>query len=280
MSYQIRDKIRVSLTKVILSEDNGLPSNYQLEPHSALQLSVYAIHVQTSIGRRIKSHVTSNMSCHNNLNGHKYFDGPILIKQWSLCARLAERNYSIIDHHHVGGFRVTFMTTMSTSQSGLTQFTYQSVELSSIPILLTPENSSATITIDTSVREGHLYYKQWFIESDSFLKIERHHYTGSENPFTGSEYNRCLNAGWQIIEISLTPLKVSTYGPYCMVNEGIPLMGSVRDWYMSKGVHAVVAYAYPEYLTFNLTFELFRSDCEGVTNVCTRLVHKVVYDKC
>ena len=280
MSYQIRDKIRVSLTKVIFSEHNGLLSNYQIEPHSALWLSVYATHVQTIIGRRIKFHFISNTSCHNTLNRHKYFDGPILIKQWSLCAGLAERGSSIIDYHHVGGFLVTLMSTQSASQSGFTQFTYQSVELSSIPMLLTTEHRSTTILMDTTVRVGHLYYKQWRVECDRFVRIERHHYTRSENPFTGSEYNRCLNAGWQIIENSTTPGVISTYGPYCLVNDGIPLMGSVRDWYMPKGVHTIVAYAYPEYLTFNLTFELFRNDCEGVTNVCTRSVNEGGYYKC
>ena len=210
------------------------------------------------------------MSCHNNLPGHKYFDGPILIKQWSLCAGLAQRNFSIINYHHLGGFRVTCMSTLTTSLSGLTQLVYQSVEVPSIPILLTSKNGSATIILDTSVRVGHLYYKQWRIECDRFVRIERHHYARSENPFTGSEYNRCLNAGWQIIENSTTPRVISTYGPYCLVNDGVPLMGLVRDWYMPKGVHTILAYAYPEYLTFNLTFDLFRNDCEGVTNVCTR----------
>ena len=210
------------------------------------------------------------MACHNNLNGHKYFDGPILIKEWSLCTGLTKLDYVIINYHHLGGFQVTFMSTLSSAHSELIQFAYQSIELTSIPILLTPKHSSATITIDTSVRMGYLYYKQWRIECDHFVKIERHHYAKSENPFTGSEYNRCLNAGWQIIENSTTPGVTSTYGPYCLVNHGIPLMGLVRDWYMPKGVHTMIAYAYPEYLTFNLTFELLRNDCEGVTNVCTR----------
>ena len=209
------------------------------------------------------------MSCHDTLHGHKYFDGPILVKQWSLCAERAQRNYSIIKYKHIAGFRITFMSTQSSSHIGLTQFTYQAVDLTSIPIVLTRENTSEIVTIDTSVRSGHLYYKQWRIESDHFVRIERHHFARQENPFTG-HYDGCLNAGWQISENSSKPRVTSTYGPYCLVNDGIPLMSKLRDWYMTKGVHTIVAYAYPEYLTFNLTFELFVNNCEGVTNVCTR----------
>ena len=211
------------------------------------------------------------MSCHNTLIGHKYFDGPIFIKQWPLCAGLDQQNYSIINYHHIGGFRVTFLSTLTTSHTGLTQFAYQSVEVLSIPIILTPENDPTTLNIDTVIWTGHLYYKQWRIETNHFVRIQRLHLVDvkSKSTFVG-EYNGCLNAGWQIIENSTRPRVISTYGPYCLVKEGIPLMGEVRDWYMPKGVHTIVAYAYPQYRNFNVTFGLFRNDCEGVTNMCTK----------
>ena len=250
-------------------EYDGLQSNHLIELDSALQFSVYAIQVQTIIGRRIKIHLHLIMTCETTLHGHKYFDGPILIKQWSGCVGLAQRDYLIHNYHHLGGFRVTLMSTLTTSYTGATHITYQSVEVTSIPIILTPQNNSATVTIDTSVRLGHLYYKQWRIECDRFVRIERHHNAKSKNPFAG-EYNGCLNAGWQIIENSTTPKVISTYGPYCLANEGIPLMGKVSDWYMPKGVHIIIAYAYPQYRNFNVTFGLFRNDCEGVTNMCTK----------
>ena len=269
LSYQIRDKVKVSLNKVILSEYHGAQSNYMMMPDMILRMTVYAIHIQTTISRRIKFRLTSNLSCHYALHGHKYFDGPILLRQWPLCTGVVQQNHSIINYEHIGGFRITFISTTSFSFIGLTHFTYQSVEITPTLIQLTQQNTLVTINIDTSIRFGHLYYKVWQIKCDRFVKIERHHYPPNQNPFTG-DYNSCLNAGLQINENSLEPRVSSSYGPYCMVNYGIPFVAQLRDWYMPKGNHTIVAYAYPEYLTFNLTFDLIRNECEGVTNACTR----------
>ena len=245
-------------------------------PDVKLQLIVYAIHIQTTISRRIKFHLTSNLSCHYALHGHKYFDGPVFIQQWPLCTGVVQENYTIVNYEHVGGFHTTFISTMPMTFSVLTYFSYQSVEIIPISILMTSKNDLVTINIDTSVGFGHLYYKVWRIECDHFVRIERHHYARKDNPFFG-EYNSCLNAGLQINENSLEPRVSSSYGPYCLVNYGIPFVAELRDWYMPKGNHTIVAYAYPEYLTFNLTFDLIRNECEGVTNVCTRLVRYYYY---
>ena len=58
-----------------------------------------------------------------------------------------------------------------------------------------------------------------------------------------------------------------TYGIYCSRDEAVPLVGTINNIYLQRGITHILLYAFPPFFNISLVIRVVPTECEGVINV-------------
>ena len=187
------------------------------------------------------------------------FDGPILVNTSFLG--------DIDGFLYIGGYEVTCLIVVLNGDvpevNGL-EMQYEIYRQTLDHVKLSNVDDTFNITVNTRQRNGTIfYYKYLKVEAEnSFVKMA----FSKIRSLSGTSYN-CEYGG--LIFSDLWRLRTAVYGPYCSQYGISPLGNDVRTFYSGQNNIILLIYSYTFQIDVDILFE--RSECEGVTNMCTLL---------
>ena len=224
-----------------------------------LPLQTYRITIRVYYGFLVGLSIITYYVTNNKHVSVSIFDGPILV------------NTSFLDDIdgflHIGAYEVTCLIVVLNGDvpevNGL-EMLYEIYRQALDHVKLSNVDDTFNITVNTRQRNGTIfYYKYLKVEAEnSFVKM-----TFSKiRSLSGTSYN-CEYGG--LIFSDLWRFRTAVYGPYCSQYGISPLGKDVETFHSGQNNLILLIYSYTFQIDVDILFE--RSDCEGVTNMCTLL---------
>ena len=223
------------------------------------QLQSYRITIRVYYGFLVGVSISTRDVANNNHVSVSIFDGPILVNTFFLN--------DIDGFLHVGGYEITCGIVILDGDvpkvNGL-DIEYEIYRQTLDHVKLSNVNDTFNITVNTRQRNGTIfYYKYLKVEAESsFVKMS----FSKIRSLSGTSYN-CEYGG--LIFSDLWRLRTAVYGPYCSQYGISPLGNDVKTFHSGQNNLILLIYSYTFQIDVDILFQ--RSDCEGVTNMCTLL---------